>query len=142
MKIVLGCDDKVAAWASERLGIAPMVGPLTAFGVIDSEGVIHGAIVFTNYNTSNIDATVVGPRCFTRNIIRAAADYCFNQLKCNRVTFRTKRKNKLACRILAKHIGPNGFEGVAKSYYGREKKDDAIIYRLDRNGAVKWCGVF
>lgn len=141
MKILLGQDDVVAQWAAERLGIS-INGPKSTFGIVDSAGSLHGAIIFTNYNGSNIEATVVGLRCFTRGIIRAAAHYAFIQAKCNRVTFHTRRNNRKTCRILAKHIGSSGFEGIAKSYFGREKKDDAVIYRLDRNTAVKWCGEF
>lgn len=140
MNLVLDRPAEVAAWASYRLGV-PVPSECKAIGVIDKSGSIAGAIIFTNWNGSNLDATVVGQRCFTRNIIRFAADYVFNQLRYNRVTFRTRRDNKPVCRLLAKHIGSEGFEGTARAWYGPTKADDAIIYRLDRRLAAKWCGV-
>ena len=141
MSLVVDRPAEVAAWASIQLG-APIGGECKAIGVLNGSGAIVGAIIFTNWNGSNMDATVVGRKCFTRNTIRFAADYVFNQLRYNRVTFRTKRSNKPVCRLLAKHIGSEGFEGTARAWYGPDRSDDAIIYRLDRQTAAKWCGVF
>lgn len=141
MNLVVDRPAEVAAWASYQLNV-PITGECKAIGVLSEKGAIVGAIIFTNWNGSNMDATVVGHRCFTRNIIRYAADYVFNQLRYNRVTFRTKRSNKKVCRLLAKHIGPKGFEGTARFWYGPLRSDDAIIYRIDRHTAAKWCGVF
>ena len=110
--------------------------PFAAIGFLDSNGNIQGVAIFNDFNDSNIDVHIYVPKCLTRANIKLVYNYVFNQLKCNRLTAKPYRSNKVLLRLLPR-MGFQ-YEAVLKQYYGKNRSDDAIIYRLTRDSALKW----
>lgn len=133
MRLVFGHDDDVADFVSQSLGIV-IYPPFTAIGFAKASGLVGGA-VFNGFNGSNIEVTMYAPRGMLRGVLRALAHYTFVQLRCNRVTARTKRSNKPVQRMLTR--GGFAFEGVMKRYFGPDRMDDAMLYRLDKETALQ-----
>ncbi len=135
MRLVFGRDDEVAAWTSQHLGMA-IHPPYTAIGVEDEEGTPKGGVIFNDWNGSNLEITICGPGAMKRGIIRAVFHYAFIQAGANRLTAKTKRSNKLMCKMLPKFGFV--FEAVLKRYYGVQRENDALVFRLDPATALKW----
>jgi RimJ/RimL family protein N-acetyltransferase len=134
VKLLFGQNEYVAGVVGDGLGVM-FSGPYVAIGFLDDSGAVKGGAVFNNYNGSNIEVTVYAPRMAARGLIRAVLHYCFVQLGCNRLTARTRRNNKLAQKSLLR-MG-FAFEASLPLYYGPNKNDAAILYRMDRKTALK-----
>ena len=153
MRLLLGQDRLVAEWVAqriERVESGEDFGPCAAIGVINSDGVIVGGVVYNNYRERYADielsfasdATAViydrlkagkqrnvsATRWLTRSIICGLLSYPFDQLHCQRVTGVTPRKATSARRFLDQF----GFkrEGCVRRGFG---DDDAIISGLLRD---------
>jgi RimJ/RimL family protein N-acetyltransferase len=137
MHIVLGQDEAVGQFAAERLGRA-IIPPFTSMGIVGDDGQLAGAIIYNGYNGANIEISFYGPGTMHRRFIKAAFAYPFDQLKVIRLTARTKRSNKLMCKLLAR-LGFT-YEATLKNYFGPSRGDDAILYRMTRSEAAKWLG--
>ena len=135
MRLVFGRDKEVAAWAAQSLGMA-IHPPYVALGVVDKDENPIGASVFNDWNGSNLEITIVGHGAMKRGIIRAVFHYVFMQVGANRLTAKTKRSNKLMRCMLPK-FGFE-FEATLKAYYGIERSNDALVFRLMPNAALKW----
>jgi RimJ/RimL family protein N-acetyltransferase len=127
VKLLYGCDAKVAEWAGKQLN-TPFVPPFVAIGVVDDLNAIVGAVIFNDYTGCNIEFTAVGRHAWTREIMQAIYAYPFHQLGVLRVTARTQRSNARVRRILPK-LG-FVFEGVQKKFYGKTRADDALVFAL------------
>ncbi len=135
MIALTGHDQTVADWVGKKLS-KPFVPPFTAIGWIDQFGALKAGAVFNDYNGSNIEVTIYGPKVMTRGMLRQGFYYAFTQLKANRLTARTERKNKRMRKIL--HKMGFVFEGVAARYFGPHKRNDALVFRMLRNDAERW----
>ena len=71
-----------------------------------------------------------------RGIIRGVYHYVFIQCGANRLTAKPRRSNVVLRRLLPR-LGFQ-FETVMKKYYGIQKENDAILFRLDPEAAMKW----
>ena len=139
MKLLFGQSEYVGGIVAQALGVV-FSGPYEAIGFVDDAGKIRGGAIFNNYNGSNIEVTVYAKNIATRGMIRAMLHYVFVQLKCNRVSARTHRWNKTAQKMLPR-MGFE-YEATLKQYFGPEKRDDAILYRMDRKTALeRWLSV-
>lgn len=116
MKLIFGCDDEVAKWASGRLGF-PIFPPFTALGWIDHRGRMGGC-VFNNKEAANIDLTFAMDGLMDRSVMRAIAHYVFVQMGCARVTMKTRKSNKRAIR--AARIAGFKYETTLEHWYGSE----------------------
>lgn len=124
-------DDAIVRYIERRLGIV-IDRPCRAFGFASDAGEPLAAVVFNDYNGSNIELTFAAER-ITRAVLRWIANYAFVDAGCRRVTVRAKRRNKPSLRLIMR----TGFkfEGVAKRYYS---DDDAVIYSMFKEHC-KWC---
>jgi len=138
VNIVFGHDEYIAGYVASNLGLSPFQpGTYAAIGFITNEGQLIGGAVFDSYNGSNVEVTIYAPSGLKRGVIRAIVHYAFTQLKCNRLSARTKKSNKLVQKILPK-LGFK-FEGIAPLYFGTGKENSAVMYGLDRATALsKW----
>lgn len=135
MNLVFGQDELVAQYVGDNIGVA-MVPPYVAIGgTRDGRTLCIGA-VFNNYNKSNVDISLYGPRGLTRGAISGIYHYVFKQLGVNRLTANTRRSNKPMRRMLPK-FGFR-FEGTCKRYFGPSKADDAFRFVLFPEDADKW----
>ncbi len=125
----------IGIWYAQQVN-KPLYGPFGALGFLDKDGNMGGAAIFLNYNSSNIELHVYGPGCMTRQVLKAIMNYVFSDLKCNRLTAIERRSNKQMLRILPRL----GFiyEAVLVSYFGPDKKDDGIVFRITPEQASKY----
>lgn len=137
MRIVLGQDEAVGAFASEKMGRA-IIPPFTSMGIVDDAGELVGAIIYNGFNGANIEISFYGPGALHRRFIRAAFDYPFTQLNVIRLTARTRRSNKTTCKLLPR-LG-FVYEATLKNYFGPSRGDDAVLFRMTRSEAAKWLG--
>ena len=137
MRLVLGHDEAVGVFAAERLGV-PIVPPFTSMGIVDDNNQLVGAIIYNGFNGANIEVSVYAPGALHRRFIRAVLAYPFEQLNVIRLTARTKRSNKIMCKLFPRF----GFvyEATLKNYFGPSRGDDAVLYRMTRSEAAKWLG--
>lgn len=134
MDIVTGRDTEVANWLSGQIS-QPIVPPYVCVGFIKN-GQLAGAALFNDFNFSNIELTIYGPGCMTRQAIRFVFLYAFDLLKVNRVSARTRRSNAVMRKLLPR-LGFT-YEGTARRYYGPERADDALLFTLFPDSARKW----
>lgn len=136
MPIVTGHDATVAEWAGTKLN-AVFHPPYIAWGTIDRNGTLNGAIIFCDFiRGGNIEMTMAGNGVMRRGVFREIALYVFDQLKCTRLTARTRRGNTIARKLLPK--AGFSFEGTHRRYYGPVKADDALVFALFPESAEKW----
>lgn len=134
MEVVLDRDGEVANWAATKLN-QPITPPYRAIGFA-ADGELVGATIFNDFNGSNIEITIYGPGCMTREAIRFCFDYAFRQQGVKRITARTRRDN-VEMRKLFPRLGFI-YEGTAKRYFGPDKGDDALLFALFPDAAEKW----
>lgn len=113
--LLLGDDDKVANWAFSTFGFYPTRVD-RALGIIDSNKALVGAILFQNYNGTNVELSYYGPHTLTPGIVKAIAKVAIVEFNAARVTVVTSKKNKRLMRVLQRF----GFklEGAQRRYYG------------------------
>lgn len=137
MRLVVGCDEIVAAWMEGQTGRPYRLyydregQPAQAVMGWADDGVLVSAAYFTNHHPGSIEIHICGR--LTRGCVRDAYRYAFGQLKVWRVTALINRSNKLLRRKLHK-LGFR-YEATLKNQYGAE---DAIMFRLDRAAAERW----
>lgn len=134
MRLVLGHEDVLGAWAEARIPhlFLDSLGPYCAFGIIDEAGHIRGVALYhgyaPRYRGIEISFVLESPRWLTRAVIAGILSYPFDQLNCVRVTAATPGKKSAASarRFLEKF----GFkrEGLARLGFG--DFGDAVIYGL------------
>jgi hypothetical protein len=135
MPLLLGHDSEVGEWAGERMGVK-FSAPYAAWGVLDSKGELVAALIFNEYQKhGNISLSLVGSAAIRRDVLRCAARYVFEQLKCTRVTARTRRCNVTTRRILGRSWT---FEGTARRWFGPQPEDDALTFALFPEQAKRW----
>lgn len=124
-RILLFADEFVAGWVEERMGVK-ITPPYSTFGIIGTNGLLTGAMIFNGFNEGNAEVSIYAPKAVTRGSLRAAASYLFDTAGCNRVTARTRASNLRVRRFIEKV----GFqrEGVLRAYY--QDGEDAILYGL------------
>lgn len=115
----------MAEWVSERIG-AYMWPPYTAIGVVDDDHRLIAGFVFNDFNGSNVELTAALTRHVPRGIVAGICSYVFHQMKCRRMTFRTRRSNARAMGFLLKHAT---VEALLPCYF---VDDDAVQFRLLR----------
>lgn len=112
-----------AGWVAAKIGLQ-CVPPYYAIGFVNERGEMQGAVVFYGHTGEDIEITIVG--LWSRQMFRIIADYVFKELKCQRMTARTRPTNKKVIRVME----AAGFhrEGLARKYY--PGGDDAILFGM------------
>jgi RimJ/RimL family protein N-acetyltransferase len=141
IELLWGHDDDVASFVSETLDRGQYHRPYVGIGVVkpDADGVnatLIGGVLLTDYTGPNIEITFCGKGIMTRKTIREVLSYVFEDLKCHRLTARTRRDNRLMCKLLPR-LGFD-YEATLKHYFGPERCDDALIFRLTPEYASRW----
>ena len=130
MKLVSGqFSPLIAKWVGEQIGRDIDWGPCEAIGVVDSDDNLIGGVVFSNYQPhfGNIEVSFASIRrdWLTPCLVRGILQYPFAQLKVNRITCLTPKRNRAARQFLKKF----GFveEGNVREGFGT---DDMIVSGL------------
>lgn len=111
-------DIRVAQFVEARMG-REIIPPFTCLG-IERDGEIAAGAVFNCFIGSSIEATVAG-KGWTRAFFRAAGEYAFDQLGCERVEFTTEQE---AVARLAERLGGQR-EGLLRNKFGKGR--DGIV---------------
>jgi len=132
MLVVTDNSEAIADFVGKKLKVT-FWPPYLALGFSSEDRTKMAAVVFSDYNGSNIEATIYADKGgATRGVIRYVAQYVFGQLKCRRLTVRTKKRNKAVLK-LAPRLGFK-YETVLVRYY---PDDDAVVFRMLREDC-KW----
>lgn len=132
-KLLVDNDLLVSSWAYGTFNIYPL--PVNkAFGVLDKQNNIIGAVLFQNYNGVNVELSVYGQEYFlTSGVIRKIAGIVLTDFNAGRLTVVTSRRNRRLIRSLLKL----GFviEGMMRCFYGHEdnKKNTGIRLAVFRS---------
>lgn len=127
MIVVTENPEGIANFVAQKLKIT-FWPPYLALGFVADNHRPMCAVVFNEYNGSNIEMTIYADKGgITRGVIRYISQYVFNQLKCRRLTVRTKKRNKFVLK-LAPRVGFT-YEHVASRYF---PDDDAVVFRMYR----------
>lgn len=112
--LLIGEDAIVASWAFATYKMRPT--PVNcAFGIVGDNGII-GAILFQNFNGTNVELSYYGMWTVSLGIVRVMARMVISEFDAARLTVVTAKKNRHLIRSLQKF----GFrlEGVQRRYYG------------------------
>ncbi len=123
MRLVTDRPAEIAGWASRQLGIQ-FVQPFTAIGFEDDKGNPKGACIFNDYTGENIEISIVG--LWSKKMFRTIGDYCFNQLKVQRVSARTRADKAKVINVMV--LAGFRVEGRARKYY--PDGADAILFGM------------
>lgn len=112
--LLLDCDAQVALWAFQTYHRASMHVD-RALGIVEN-GVLVGAVLFTNYNSLNAELSYYGKSTVTVGIIRALARIALYELHLSRLTVIVPKRPS----YLLKKLSKFGFkyEGVQRRQYG------------------------
>ena len=102
--------------------------PFEVAAAVNGQGVILGAVLYTNFRRCSIEMTSAGaPGWLTRGNLRGFFSYPFEQLGCRRVTGIVHRKNKHA-RQINERLGFK-LEGICRHGF---PDGDACVYGMIR----------
>lgn len=118
MNLVMGHDERVAAWMFKVSGCKPMQFNL-AIGLEDIPNELVAGIMFTNWNGSDVEVHFWGPNCLKRRTVRAIFFAAAKVFNVNRVTIRT-RKEHMSRGVLK--LGAV-YEGIVRRLYGPTDED-------------------
>lgn len=136
--ILIGHDEEVVAWVSERLE-ADFYRILAGIGCLDGEPDamrLVGGAVLHNWSKYDIEMSYFGPMSFSPPMGAAIAEAAL-AAGVQRMTIRIPRRASKLGRFLTDQGWH--WEGIQKRLYGPTKADDAIMYgMLAGEGFLIW----
>lgn len=132
MTLVVGYDAAVANWVQAQIPHAVNgFGPCVALGIAIDDVLIAGVVYHEwrpAYRSVQMSIAAASPKWATKGNLRAIFAYPFLDLKANRATAITPKRNRRARHL----IEGTGFklEGCARKGF---LSDDAVIYGMLRN---------
>jgi RimJ/RimL family protein N-acetyltransferase len=113
--ILFECDEKVAEWLFDDLR-KPIYKYDRALGLLNSSGILVGAILYQNWNGPNVELSYYGKNTLTLGIVRCIARFTLTAFNPARLTVITSKRNRQFMKALQKL----GFrlEGIQRCYYG------------------------
>lgn len=118
-------NEAIAAFIEEKLQVK-ITPPYTAFGFVSDDNRPLCAVMFNDFNQSNMEMTIYAePGGITRPVMKYLANYVFVKNNCRRLTVRTRKSNKLVLQLAPRY----GFkyECIAKHFF---PDDDAVMFRM------------
>ena len=125
MRLLFGHDQAVWQWVETKWGTVGRA-PDAAFGIIDGDGVLRGALMLHAENAWTAELAVYSESAITPKIARSFFKVAFGDLGLWRLQIRTQRDNK-AIKKAAPKMGWK-FEGVARGFYGPH--GDALLFYM------------
>jgi len=113
--LLFDADDVVAAYLFASYSQKPLRYD-RALGLVDVKGTLKGAVLFSNYNGSNVEISYYGKDTMTAGIVRCLARFIICTFDASRLTLVTSKRNK----HLSEKFQRLGFrlEGIQRCYYG------------------------
>jgi hypothetical protein len=117
-QIITGQDARVAHWMFQTSGAFPIAFDM-AIGLADEAGDLVGGVMFTGWNSSDVEVHFYGPGMLKRGIIKLIMGVALLQFGVNRLTVRTRKTH------MARGVEKLGaiYEGTINRLYG--PTDDA-----------------
>ena len=136
MKILIGHDVSVSNWAFYTTGCHPFLYN-AAIGIIDENGALVGAILFSGFNGSDIEIHIYGPGALKRNIVREIAAIALKVFRVNRMTIRTSQQN------IARGCAKLGavYEGHMRCIFGPGDEHAAQQYAFFKESLERIAGL-
>lgn len=129
MRMVVGSDDKVAAYIAGATG-DQMHHAFRTIGVYDNSGLIGGCAI-DHWTGFGCEVSGAGKGIMLRSVRQALCDLVYGYLGCRRMGIIVRKSNKRMQRM-ATRLGFT-FEARLRRYYGTE---DGIVYSLLSDEAV------
>jgi RimJ/RimL family protein N-acetyltransferase len=105
-----------------------LVPPYRGVSIVDDDNVIHGAVGIDFYDGCDCHVSAYGNNYWTKSVLQSVFGWIFNQLGCDRATFKTLAQNAHTVRALeflgAKHEGTK-----RRSVHGQ----DELLYGMLRD---------
>ena len=138
--LLIGHDQEVAAWAYATFRYFPV--PVNrAYGIIGEDGVLKGAILFQNFNGTNVELSYYGPKTLSVSVIKTIARTVINEFHAARLTVVTSQRN----RKLISRLNKMGFgiEGVQKRFYGHKdcRRNTGVRLVMFSEKFAKYAGI-
>jgi hypothetical protein len=115
--LLYNCDKFVAstAFATCKLKAMPFD---CALGLVKDGNTLKGAVIFQNYNGSNVEFSYYGQNALTPGIVKCLARFVIEQFDASRVTVTVSKRRKHLQRVILRF----GFrlEGTQRCYYGKK----------------------
>jgi hypothetical protein len=126
---LIGADEIVAKWVSEKIVGCNGFGPCTAIGVV-RDGKLSGGVVYHEFRKHDVRVSIALDGAGFSVPWRLLFSYPFNELKCVRITSMIDKRNKRS-RALCERLGfkmegvhPKGVDGWATAVsYGMLKEN-------------------
>ena len=120
-------DQGAKEYIDQALGFN-ISAPFCGFTILNENHHVVGAFIFNGYESGNVELTVASHEKLTIRVIRFIVYLAFVELKCHRITARTRSSNKRAINAIVKAGAKQ--EGVLREYFNGE---DAIIFGMLAN---------
>jgi RimJ/RimL family protein N-acetyltransferase len=139
--LVVG-DQTMVNWVRDRMPeyVDGFGKDARCIGVLNESGLLIAAVVYTNFNDTNIELTIasISPKWATKGHIQGILSYPFDQLGCRRVTAVTARDNNHV-RTFLKRLGFM-HEGTLHDFL---PTSDAVVYGMTKRYYLrsKWNGI-
>ena len=114
-RVLPGHDHAVAVWTFNQVGCRPFLIN-HAVGVINHDGLLIGAFIFSGYNGWDAELSLYSPRILSRALVREIAVFALKVLQVHRLTVKTRNAGLI--RGLPK-IGAV-YEAALHGYYGED----------------------
>lgn len=138
--LLIGSDEFVAQWLFVT-NKQPSYSYDQALGLITPDGCLQGAVLFHNWNGSNVELSYYGYKTMTAGIVRCLAQYIANTFDPSRLTVTTSKRNRQFIKALQRL----GFklEGAQRCYYGKRdcNRNVGVRFVMFREGINKIAGL-
>lgn len=133
--LLFGQDEQVGQWLFEFYKRPPLKFD-KALGVI-RDGNLVGAVLYSNWNGSNVELSYFGHRTLTLGILRSIFIFGIKEFDIARMTVITSKKNRQFMRSLQK-IGFK-IEGVQRCHYGKTdcNRNTGVRFVMFRDGVER-----
>lgn len=137
--LLQGQDLAVAAWAFNEFNLFPLYIN-RAFGIV-RDGSLVGAVIFREYNGTNVYLSVYTKVGLTRSECSFLAHFAVNDLKVERVSFRIPKNNKKHSKRVLRWGAK--VEATSDCFYGRERssRNVAVQYVFFKETLLKLGGI-
>jgi hypothetical protein len=113
--LLIGDDQNVANWAFAAFRKVPFQYN-RAYGLLDEEKKLDGAVLFHNCNGANLELSYYGANTMSVGIFRTLAKLAIAEFNPSRCTVVVSKRNKRLMKSL--HRCGWKLEGVQRRYYG------------------------
>lgn len=120
-------DSLAKAYLDRALGFN-LKAPYSGYVFLNEARAVVGSFVLNGYESGNVELTVACDDKLTIRAVRFMVYLCFGDLKCRRITARTRASNTRAIHAILKSGAKQ--EGVLREYFDGE---DAVIFGLLAN---------